>query len=122
MNLRNIVRNAVTTINPDISAVVKVSNGWQTLPTGKRVPQYLPDKTVKIQFQPMSNEDVKQLDGMNLSGIIQSIHVDGNYYGVNRGDQRGGDIFIVNGKKWMVVKVLELWPEWCRLVVQLQID
>lgn len=122
MNLRGLVRNAITQINPDIPAKIRVSNGWVTLASGRRVPSYLPDQDVMIQFQPLTSEDVKQMDGLNVTGIYKSVHAYGNFFGVNREKSKGGDLFIIQSEIWMVVKILELWPDWCRLMVQLQID
>jgi hypothetical protein len=36
--------------------------------------------------------------------------------------QKGGDLFIIDGQTWLVIEPLELWPDWCRLLVCLQVD
>ncbi|EOS94709.1 hypothetical protein ETR_12063 [Erwinia tracheiphila PSU-1] len=58
---------------------------------------------------------------MNLQGLCKSIHVDGNFYGTNREKVLGGDLFIIGTETWLVIEPLELWPDWCRLLVQLQV-
>ncbi|EPB4504089.1 hypothetical protein ACRJ4Z_004058 [Yersinia enterocolitica] len=87
----------------------------------KQVPKYLPDVPVTIQLQPLSTGDLKHVDGLNITGLLKSIHVDGNFYGVNREKVLGGDLFIIGNEEWLVIEPLELWPQWCRLLVQLQV-
>lgn len=71
-------------------------------------------------MQELSSTDLRQVDAINIQGILKSAYLNGNFNGVNRPDQKGGDILIVNGQQWLVVKVPELWPEWCRVIVNLQ--
>ncbi|WP_426785879.1 hypothetical protein ACP3TB_21795 (plasmid) [Rahnella variigena] len=108
-------------INPFIPAVVRVSDGFTIGAGRKQIPKYLPDKTISIQLQPLSPGDLRHVDGMNLQGLLKSIHVDGNYYGVNREKAIGGDLIIIGSETWLVIEPMELWPDWCRLLVQLQV-
>lgn len=108
-------------INPFISAVVRVSDGFTIGAGRKQIPKYLPDQTISIQLQPLSPGDLRHVDGMNLQGLLKSIHVDGNYYGVNREKAIGGDLIIIGSETWLVIEPMELWPYWCRLLVQLQV-
>ncbi|MGC6389651.1 hypothetical protein ACMV8I_18600 [Ewingella sp. S1.OA.A_B6] len=121
MNLHRAVRGAIGSINPFIHAIVQVSDGFEIGPGRKQIPKYLPDQPVSIQLQPLSSDDLKHVDGMNLQGLLKSIHVDGNYYGVNREKAIGGDLFIIGSETWLVIVPLELWPQWSRLLVQLQV-
>lgn len=121
MNLHRSVRGAIGSINPFIPAIVQVSDGFEIGPGRKQIPKYLPDQPVSIQLQPLSSDDLKHVDGMNLQGLLKSIHVDGNYYGVNREKAIGGDLFIIGSETWLVIGPLELWPQWSRLLVQLQV-
>lgn len=119
MNLHQIVRGAITTVNPDVPGVLKVNSGFTTAPGGKRVQSYT-DVDVMAQMQELSSTDLKQVDAINVQGILQSVYLNGNFNGVNRPDQKGGDILVVNGQQWLVVKVPELWSDWCRVIVNLQ--
>jgi hypothetical protein len=121
LNLHRIVKSAVSRINPFISAVVRVSDGFTIGAGRKQTPKYLPDQTISIQLQPLSPGDLRHVDGMNLQGLLKSIHVDGNYYGVNREKAIGGDLIIIGSETWLVIEPMELWPDWCRLLVQLQV-
>lgn len=91
-------------------------------PGRKPVPQYEPDEAIIIQFQPLTKGDLQHVDGLNIQGLFKSIHVNGSFYSVNREMQKGGDLFIVDGKAWLVIEPLELWTDWSRLLVCLQVD
>lgn len=119
MNLRGIANGLTSRINPNVAGIFQVNTGFTTLPGGKRVPSYN-NVDVSVQFQELSSTDLKQIDAVNIQGILRSAYLNGNFNGVNRPDQKGGDILIVNGQQWLVVKVPELWPEWCRVIVNLQ--
>lgn len=119
MNLHQIVRGAITTVNPDVPGVLKVNSGFTTSPGGKRVQSYT-DVDVIVQMQSLSSTDLKQIDAINVQGILQSAYLNGNFNGINRPEQQGGDMLIVDGKTWLVVKVAELYPDWCHLIINLQ--
>ncbi len=119
MNLHQIVRGAITTVNPDVPGVLKVNSGFTTAAGGKRVQSYT-DVDVIVQMQSLSSTDLKQVDAINVQGILQSAYLNGNFNGINRPEQQGGDMLIVDGKTWLVVKVAELYPDWCHLIVNLQ--
>ncbi|CNI81850.1 Uncharacterised protein [Yersinia frederiksenii] len=121
MNLHRIAKSAIGSINPFIDVVVRVSDGFEIGAGRKQVPKYLPDQTINIQLQPLSPGDLRHVDGMNLQGLIKSIHVNGNFYGVNRDKAIGGDLIIIGAETWLVIEPMELWPDWCRLLVQLQV-
>ncbi|MEG6001013.1 hypothetical protein UXP17_03040 [Enterobacter hormaechei] len=119
MNLRGIANGLTSRINPNVAGVFQVNTGFTTLPGGKRVPSYN-NVDVSVQFQELSSTDLKQIDAVNIQGILRSAYLNGNFNGVNRPEQKGGDILVVGSDKWLVVKVAELWPEWCRVIVNLQ--
>lgn len=122
MNLRQIANNAITSINPNISAILKKYAG-ETIGHGhKPVPSYLPDQNVTIQLQPISRGDMQHVDGLNIQGLAKVIYVNGNYFSVQREMEQGGDIFVINGEQWLVVEPVELWPNWCRLIAVLQVS
>lgn len=122
MNLHKVSSSAIRRVNPNIPAVLKKYAGEVELPGRKVGPSYLPDQDVTIQLQPLSKEDLQHIDGMNLQGLIKAIYVNGNYFSVQREMEQGGDIFVINGGEWLVVAPVELWPDWCRLVVNLQVS
>ncbi|UIA88358.1 hypothetical protein LU631_02705 [Erwinia tracheiphila] len=121
LNLHKIAKSAIGRVNPSVDAEVLVSDGFELGEGRKKVPKYLPPQTISIQLQPLSRGDLQHVDGMNLQGLCKSIHVDGNFYGTNREKVLGGDLFIIGTETWLVIEPLELWPDWCRLLVQLQV-
>lgn len=124
MNLHGLVRGAITTINPDIPAQMMVSTGqYTTDAAGHRTPSYS-TQNVTLQLQPLSYTDLMKIDGLNLQGIIKSAYVNGNFEGVNRPNQKGGDYLLIPSKneKWLITQPLEEWPDWCKFVVTLQVN
>ncbi|MCU5775121.1 hypothetical protein N5923_23315 [Erwiniaceae bacterium BAC15a-03b] len=119
MNLRGIANSVTRAINPNVPGVFQISTGYTTLPSGKPSPSHN-SVDVEVQFQELSSTDLRQVDAMNIQGILRSAYLNGNFNGVNRPEQKGGDILIVNNQQWLVVKVAELWPDWCRVIVNLQ--
>lgn len=65
---------------------------------------------------------MQHVDGLNIQGLFKSIHINGSFYSVNREKQEGGDLFIIGTETWLVIEPLELWPDWSRLLVCLQVD
>ena len=119
MNLRGIANSATRTINPNVPGIFRIYTGRATLPSGKPSITY-GDVDVEVQFQELSSTDLRQVDAMNIQGILRVAYLNGNFNGVNRPEQKGGDILIVNEQLWLVVKVAELWPDWCKVIVNLQ--
>lgn len=125
MNLHGIVRGAITSVNPDISATLLRSNGYVTGADGKQVPVFL-SFSGKIQVQGVSAKDLEHTDYLNIQGVLRTVYLVGNWAGVVRADQKGGDIMKfpqVPGaaiQDWRVVSVKETWPDWCSVIVWLQ--
>lgn len=120
MNLHAIVRGAITRVNPDTEAVFKVYNGAVTIPGGKREQSYT-DVPVTVQLQELSSTDLRQVDAVNIQGILRVAYLNGNFSGINRPEQKGGDILMLGEQKWLVVKVVELWPDWVRVIINQQV-
>lgn len=119
MNLRGIANSLTSNINPNVTGVFQVNTGFTTLPGGKRVPSFN-SVDVTVQLQELSSTDLRQVDSVNIQGILRSAYLNGNFNGVNRPEQKGGDILMIGTEKWLVVKVPELWADWCRVIINLQ--
>ena len=61
------------------------------------------------------------VDGLNIQGELCSVYLNGQIYGVDRGTAKGGDKFVFNSQTWLVVAVPEQWPDWCRVILCLQV-
>lgn len=123
MNLHQIVRGAISAVNPDVTGSVLVSAGYMTSPDGTRVPAYLTPVTMQMQVQPLSAADLKQIDSLNIQGVDRAIYVSGAVRGVERASGKGGDLIRVLGAWWLAVVVLEPWDGagWSKVGVAQQV-
>ncbi len=128
MNLHNMVRGAISTVNPDILVSLKKATGYTTLPNGKQVPGYAAPVNGPGQVQALDPGTQKHLNNLNISGIMRRVYLYGNWMGVVRGDKTGGDMVsfpqVPGGaqEEWKVVHVIETWPDWCSVAVVLQVS
>lgn len=111
MNLHSIVGPIVAAVNTWVTAQYRQHAGtYATAADGKRTPNYIADVDMQVQRQALSANDLKQLDGLNLGGEKAALYVQGDIKAVVRGDQRGGDLFVMpDGTAWLVAQVLENW-------------
>lgn len=121
MNLHQIAAGAIGAVNPFINVLYRKSTGSTQDATFKRTPTYRDFPSTPIQLQGLSAKDLEHLDALNIQGVLRSIHMNGDTQGVNRGDAQGGDLFVIQGVTWLVVHVMETWPDWSRVVVQKQL-
>ena len=121
MNLHSIVSGAIGTINPFVPATIRQSTGYTTSPDGSRVSTY-EDTTLRIQVQPLSSDELAQIDGLNLQGNKKAVYLTGRWHGAVRVDAKGGDLFKFFGKTWLAAVALENWPDWSKIVVVEQMD
>lgn len=126
MNLHGLVRAAITTVNPDIDAILIKSTGY-TVINHVQKPTYSVTP-VRIQVQGVKSSTLLHMDALNIQGVLRQVHMYGNTAGVVRANSTGGDLLnfpqAPGGavQTWKVVAVLETFPDWCSLVVQLQTE
>lgn len=127
MNLHNIVRGPITTVNPDIYAPWIQSSGRTVDDAGNVTAVTNAPVSIRIQVQALTGKDLQATNGMGLQGVLRSVYCYGNKQGVVRVAQKGGDLLQFpevpgNGpiRTWLVVKVVETWPDWSKVVVELQ--
>ena len=120
MNLRGIANVATQTVNPNIIVSVTRSAGFTVGPGAKQIPVYSAPIVGPAQLQALDGDDLKQLDGLNIQGSIRAIYLYGTVAGVLRPNQTGGDLITIGAETWLVVKVLETWPDWCKAAIVLQ--
>lgn len=119
LNLHAIVSNAIGSINPPIPATIRSSAGYTIDSDGTQVPLYT-DVCATIQVQSLSNDELKQVDGLNIQGNKNAVYLSGNWNGIVRVGKQGGDLLLFGGQTWLAVIVLENWPRWTKLAVVLQ--
>lgn len=154
MNLHNMVRGAIRSVNPDIACLMFRSIGYQPSSdkSGTRIPVYR-QFNVMAQIQTATYGDIQRLNAMGIQGVLRSVYLYGNWHGIRRTNQQGGDIlqfpqetypnsFLIDENddalvtdsgqllapdfpipsldSWLIVDVAETFPQWCRVIVQLQ--
>lgn len=127
MNLHALVRGAIQSVNPDITAQYLASTGSTQGANFKPVPSYAPQVPVRVQAQPLKYSDLQHVEALNLAGIFRSVHMYGINQGITRPNQKGGDYLQFSQAPgmapqwWLTVSVREQWPDWCRVLVCLQV-
>lgn len=127
MDLRGLANGVTTTVNPNETVTVLRSTGFTTGAGAKQVPSYAAPVSGPAQIQALDADDIKQLDGLNIQGTIRAIYLRGTLAGVVRPNQTGGDLVTIAAPApvalrgtWLVVKVLESWPDWTKAAIVLQ--
>ncbi|MGJ0579083.1 hypothetical protein ACR71G_13540 [Xenorhabdus bovienii] len=120
MNLHGIASAAIGAVNPFVPAQIYRSVGSVKNTDYSRTPGYADPISMMVQKQAVTQSDIRHLDNLNIQGVMASIYTDGNWCGINRPKQQGGDKFVINGETWLVVSVPENWPDWTRVIVCLQ--
>jgi len=124
-DVRSIANPFTQITNPNQEIAWLQNSGYTTDATGHRTPLQT-TVPIQAQIQGLSAADLRHLDGLNIEGVLRSVHMFGNVQGVVRADQKGGDILqfpeIPGGtiKNWLIIKVMETWTNWARVVVALQ--
>lgn len=127
MDLRGIANGISSTVNPNVIATVTRSTGY-TIGAGlKQVPTYAAPVSGPAQVQALDGSDLRQVDGLNLQGVVRAIYLRGSLAGVIRPNSDGGDLVTISAPApasligtWLVVKVLETWPAWTKAAIVLQ--
>jgi len=123
MNLHGLASGAINIVNPFVPVTIAQSAGWTMSPDGTQVPSYTLVPDVMVQLQPMSSEDLIQIEGLNLTGQKQAIYFTGNWNTIVRTIQIGGDMFLLpDGTWWLAAVNLENWPDWSKLAIVQQVS
>jgi len=129
VNLHAIASPIIQAVNPSILVTVRISTGYATGADGTRTPVYDDVADVRAQIQSLTAGDLQLIDGLNIQGTQRAIYLFGKFDGLNRQEQKGGDLIIYPdgtewpyGTVWKVNQVIEQWPGWCKVAVTQQID
>lgn len=109
MNLHNLVRGAISAVNPDVTVVILRSNGFVEDEAGQQVPQYLPPVSVTAQIQPLNSEERQSVERLNQSRVYRNAYLNGDWSGLKRSTEQGGDLVYWNGYEWWIDDVPEAW-------------
>lgn len=122
MNLHGIAAPMVGMVNPFVTAQLIVSTGKTTNPDGSVTPSYAAPVAIQVQAQELSFKDLQHANNLNLQGILKSIYCPGTVQAVNRLAGTGGDKIVIGGDTYLAVAISEQWPDWCRVIGQLQVN
>ena len=121
-NLRAIANGAITSVNPNLPAVLKLNDGYTTDATGKRKSGYS-EHPVTVQTQTLSTQDLSLFEGLAQQGTLLYAYVTGQFHGLRRQSGKGADklVFTAYGEtettEWLVKQVVESWPDWCKVLL-----
>jgi len=122
MDLHAIVANAISAVNPRICCTLQRSVGYSIDEAGVQIPKYAVYHG-EAQVQPLSSKEIQHLEQLNISGILKKAYLCGEISGLVRMEGRGGDLLtLADGTKWLVVRVLEAWPDWTAVALQRQVS
>lgn len=122
INLRAMANSVTSAINPNIPAVLKRSTGYTTDDAGVRVNTFT-EQNIVIQSQSMTSKELQLVESLGLQGYTRAVHLNGNIEGLRRHVEQGADILTfkqhddAEAMDWLVVQVMESWPNWCRVLL-----
>lgn len=125
MNLRKLANAGTKTINPNIPIIWDRSVGYSTNAAGKQTPNVV-TTTVYGNAQGITGEEIQHIDAISMQGVYRKVYMYGNVQGIVRTDGKGGDILKFPeapgeaNKNWKVITVMETWPDWASVLVELQ--
>lgn len=122
MNLHGIAGPMVGIVNPFVPAQLLVSTGYTKNADGSTAPSYAAPKDIRVQAQELSFKELQHVENLNLQGILKSIYCPGAVQAVNRLAGTGGDKIVIAGDTYLAVAISEAWPDWCRVIGQLQVS
>lgn len=122
MNLHAICNGAIAAVNPNVTALVRYSNGYTIAPGGKQVPAYIDTPNQTIQVQALTGKEILQIQGLNIQGVVRAIYLYGDTQGAVRPLSKGGDLIVFGGQTWLVSTVLETWDSWSKVAATLQVS
>lgn len=127
VNLRGVANSVTRAINPNTVCERWRSAGSTTTESFKREPVWTKSPCM-VQVQAMDDKDLAQLDNLNISGTHRKIYTNTQVAAIIRPAEKGGDLLVFpagvlpEGTTWLVVHLLERWPNWCAFAITLQND
>ncbi|KGQ33201.1 hypothetical protein [Gallibacterium anatis] len=122
MDLHTIANNAITVVNPNIPAVLKLNEGYTVDDTGARIAKFS-QVNVEIQAQSLSTADLSLFDTLAQQGQMLNVYIYGQIHALRRISQQGADTLTFKAfgedkpSEWLIKQVAESFPTWCKVVV-----
>jgi len=123
MNLHGIASGAIGSVNPSQKVALKASTGYTTAAGGKQSPTYASVVNIDAQVQELTSDQLRHVNGLGIDGILRKLWVNGTLHAVDRAQSLGGDmVTLADGTIWLVVHILEQFPDWCSAAIQKQVS
>lgn len=123
MNLKAIANSITRGVNPNnTEAILASCTGYTIAAGGKTVPQYL-ESVIEIQTQSIESDQLEHLNLSSQQGQYNFVYANGLISAQRRTLNKGEDLlkFKPYGEDdvvtWKVVKVLESYPDWVKVLV-----
>lgn len=123
MSLHDLAANVIGSVNPMMTCQWKKCTGLSTAAGGKQVPSYATVTSIIAQVQQLTIAEQKHLNDMNVAGVSRKIWCDARLTGIDRASGLGGDIVTLpDGTIWLVIQVMESWPDWSSALLLKQVS
>lgn len=122
INVRALANQHTSLVNPNISAILRVNDGYTVDDWGNQVPSFT-DHTIEIQAQSLESKEKDHLGLVDHQGEYISAYAYGSITAIQRWLDKGASqlIFTPYGESspvsWNVNKVLESYSTWVRLLL-----
>ena len=123
MNLRAIANSLTRGINPNnTTAILAKNDGFIIAAGGIKTPKYI-ESTIEIQTQSIESKDLQHLNLTAQQGQYNFVYANGLISAQRRNLDKGEDLlkFKAYGEDtvstWKVVKVMESYPDWVKVLV-----
>lgn len=123
MKLHELVRGAISNVNPTIMGSLYRSKGY-VLNGTRQEPVYEDPVSIALQVQSLKGDMLEHVHYISQQNEKRVVYAQGQLYGIDRVRGVGGDILEFMGRRWLVVQRLEEWEasDWCKVLVSAQID
>lgn len=108
INLHNLVRGVITMVHDDQKVTVYINRGYQHFAGGIVKPIWEEVEAI-AQVQPVSSNEIKFIDNYVESSTYRTFYLNGDFTGLNRRTETGGDKIWWNGHFWYVASNPEPW-------------
>lgn len=109
LNLHALTRPLITLVNPDQPVTILVSAGFTVNAQYEQVPAWAPAVEVMAQPQPVPDRTLQFLVQQRQNSIWHDFYLSGDWSGLDRPAEQGGDLVYWDGAEWQVDQVLERW-------------
>ncbi|CDH33894.1 conserved hypothetical protein [Xenorhabdus bovienii str. Intermedium] len=122
MNIREMANSLITTVNPNINAVLVINNGYTINEAGEQIPDYS-EHDIIVQLQSLSTRDLDHLGVINQQGQFIYAYAKGQISALRRTKDKGSDRmkFAAYGEdavsEWNVTQVIESYPTWVKVLL-----